>query len=372
MSDQENLTNGEDQEGLSLKDAIAAVADEQLAQMEGDGEVEDAPEIEAADEAEDQDEIEEEEAEGDAEEDDSGLEEEPVEAPEHYSAEDKEIFKELPRKQAEWLVERSKMLDNRHAERMRDLSNGQREHEGIVEAFKPVEPFLTQHGLDRVTAVRRLVGAQTHLMTNAPEALALLATQYGGGNREEVVRKVAAALNVDLGSARTDGGATDEYLDPALAERVSQLDQNLNQLQGTLQTQAQAAQQQVVSQAQQQIDQFRDAVDDGGKVLHPHFERVKNTMAVFISQGISPDMEDAYNRAVMSDPELAEQAFKQRQEKSAKERDAQRKKEVAKAKKASRNVKGEKTAETVQRNKPESTKDALRATLEEWDSQHAG
>ena len=56
------------------------------------------------------------------------------------------------------------------------------------------------------------------------------------------------------------------------------------------------------------IESFRNATDDSGNPLHPHFDAVFQDLMVLaqgaVNQGQKPELEDLYNRALLLHPEL--------------------------------------------------------------------
>lgn len=96
----------------------------------------------------------------------------------------------------------------------------------------------------------------------------------------------------------------DDYRLPEEIERdnkIKALEQKLNSYEN------QRLQQEQIS-VQQEVNNFVNAVDENGNLKHPHFERVKQNMALFFND-TNPDMtmEKAYERAVLLDDDLMAQ-----------------------------------------------------------------
>ena len=124
------------------------------------------------------------------------------------------------------------------------------------------------------------------------------------------------------------------------------MQQQIAQLQGTIQNQQQQAQNMQKQEVQTLIDNFQTAKDEDGNLKHPHFEAVQNQMAALVGSGQAKDIAEAYDMAVFANPstraKVLEEQAKQKEEQAKKETQQEVKAEaVQKAKKQQRvNVKG--------------------------------
>lgn len=315
-------------------------------------EAEEAPEIEAAPVEETEDEAEETEASGETEDADEGeaeeVEPEPeFEAPQHWSAEDRELFDSLDDSVKPLWLEKSKSLESGYQDKFQSLAREREElerYKGIGEVLAPYRQNLQMSGLNESQYVQQLVSTAAYLQQNPVEGLKHLARQYG----------------VDMSAFGPSEEA--EYVDPQFA----QLNQRLNEVQGSIQAQQQQAAQANIAALQQQIDDFQNAKDDQGNLLHPHFESVKAHMQGLLSSETAKDLQDAYDQAVWAAPEIRSDLLKLQQEKAAKEREAARKAEVAKAKKAGKKVKPSKADVKVESKAPAGS--WLGQLSEDWDA----
>lgn len=303
-------------------------------------EAEEAPEQEAApveeteDEAEESEEAGETEAsdeEGEAEE--AEPEPETFEAPQHWSAEDRELFDSLDDSVKPLWLEKSKSLESGYQDKFQSLAREREElerYKGIGEVLAPYRQNLQMSGLNETAYVQQLVSTAAYLQQNPVEGLKHLARQYG----------------VDMSAFVPS--EEDEYTDP----QVAQLNQRLDQIQGSIQTQQQQAALSQTAALQKQIDDFQNATDESGNPAHPHFEKVRGHMQGLLASETAKDLQDAYDQAVWAVPEIRSDLLKLQQEKAAKERDATRKAELAKAKKAGKKVKTSKADVKVESKAP--------------------
>jgi chromosome segregation ATPase len=127
----------------------------------------------------------------------------------------------------------------------------------------------------------------------------------------------------------------EDNADPAIRALRTELGQTRTELASLKQGQTQATE----SQLAQQVQAFKDAKNDTGETLHPHFDRVRTLMAPLVAGGKS--MEDAYNDVVWTVPEHRQAVEKAERAKAEKE--AKAKAEKARLEK----VKNAKRAETL-------------------------
>jgi len=211
----------------------------------------------------------------------------------------------------------------------------------------PFRDEFARAGLDDIGAVRQLLGAHKFLRESPQQAIAWLAQNYG-------INTEALAANEQ---------ADDDFADP----QVKQLRDQVSQLQGYLQTQAQQQQDAAVADTQQQITNFASVTKDDGSLAHPHFDAVRTTMGGLIQSGVAQDMDAAYEMAVYANPTLRGSLIDQQAEKvTAKQKQAEN---VRKAKRAQQaNVKGSGAPAKESLPGGSSVRDALLHTMKELQS----
>lgn len=250
-----------------------------------------------------------------------------VEAPEHWSKEDKDVFESLADDtQREWLLNKTKAVESAYDAKFKEVAEQRRQLEhldGINRIFEPYRDQLALHGTNEVQYVERLVAADKFLRTDPASAIQWLAGQYG----------------IDLPSI---GQTDDEYLDPAAAQRIAKLESEINRMKASNQSQAEAQRAASANALQAEVDRFKDEKDESGSPLHPHFEDVRAVMAGLMQSGQAAGLESAYEQAVWAMPKTREQALKAQTEAQAKAREAKRKADVEKARKV-KNIKSRST-----------------------------
>lgn len=249
-----------------------------------------------------------------------GDDEEVIQAPEHWSAEDRETFTSLPSAARQYLLKREKQYEQ-------GIQQKAEEQRAIQEAFGPYRDILKMRGVDEATAIRTWTAAQQALELDPVTGFKMLIQQF--------TPDVQEALKAELGH-REAAVRDDDYVDPEVRELRKQLRDTQQQ---NSQTNAQY-QQLRQQEALDQVRQFREATDESGKPLHPHFDKVVDDMRALLTAGTVPDLKAAYEKAVWSLPEYRDE-FAAQQRKEAEREAARRREEAAnKAKKTAKAVNG--------------------------------
>ena len=269
------------------------------------------------------------------------------EAPAHWSSDFNDTFNALPSHAQAVFLQRYKDMEGDYTRKTQEVADIRRRASALDEVMVPFRDEFARAGLDDIGAVRQLLGAHKFLRESPQQAIAWLAQNYG-------INTEALAANEQ---------ADDDFADP----QVKQLRDQVSQLQGYLQTQAQQQQDAAVADTQQQITNFASVTKDDGSLAHPHFDAVRTTMGGLIQSGVAQDMDAAYEMAVYANPELRGSLIDQQAEKvTAKQKQAEN---VRKAKRAQQaNVKGSGAPAKEALPGGSSVRDALLHTMKELQS----
>jgi hypothetical protein len=265
-----------------------------------------------------------------------------VQAPEHWPAEDRDFLAALPDDAArERVLNWRKQIERGAQQKFEESASARRLAAEITETFKPLERELALAGMTTGAAVRKLVAAEMHLRQDPAAGLEWLASQYGGragagtAQAQEVVQRIAAALKVDIGAQANGQAATPP--DPATV-RIQALEAKLAQQERSAQEAYQRQVQEAVSAADTTIRAFAEAKDASGRPAYPHFETVKSDMGRLIQaakeSGGQLSMEDAYQNAMWSRPDLREALLKAQRDDAGRKAAVASQAAVAKAKAA--------------------------------------
>lgn len=220
-----------------------------------------------------------------------------------------------------------------------EIDNGGRQwseqKRGFEETLAPVRVLAQQHGIDEREAVKRLANVEMWLRSDPKAALGAIAQAYG----------------IDFAAKPND--APQPQADPL----VTKLQTDVQNLLGIVQNRERA-------EAAGAIEAF--AKDPA----HPHFEAVKAMMGSMISSGYAADLQDAYDKAVWSDPSIRSQLIASQTASAETERRARERETAERAKRAAISVSGSSAGAGAPVPKPEyDTVDA--AARAAW-RQHAG
>lgn len=169
----------------------------------------------------------------------------------------------------------------------------------IVEAIRPFEPLLREHGIAPQQWVSQLGNAHAQLVNGSPEQklqmFAQLANDYG----------------VNLGALTGQTGYDPQF---------SQLAQELNQIKNQWSSFQSAQEQQEQVQLQNEIESFKND--------KPYFDEVRETMAGLLQSGMADDLQSAYDKAIRLNDDVFQRVSAEQAQKS----EAAQREKVAQAK----------------------------------------
>ena len=250
--------------------------------------------------------------------------------PEHWAQDQKDKFNAIPEEHREIVMDARKSLERGYQTKFEGIASIQKEHDQIVDMFKPVEAMLAANNMDRVGGIRTLFQVQQQLQNDPVSALTNLIGQHGE-NATNILQSVAQNMGVQINGPEME---VDDYMDP----QVKQIRDELAAMKQQNLAQQQIAQQQQTADLTTQIQMFAETKNSDGSLKYPHFETIKPKMGQLMQAGLSSNLEEAYNAAVGIDPELSAQRDKTRDAATAAKSETARKKSVKKAKASSRDV----------------------------------
>lgn len=269
-------------------------------------EAEDAPET-ASDDAEDEASA----TEGDdQQEEPEDSTEPPLDAPQHWSAVDKEKFGQMPREAQEWAIERDRAMTADYTAKTQELAAQRQAHEPLNRVLEQVRPNLQRAGVSDDQYISRLIDADRRLQTDPAGAIKWLAANAG----------------LDLSTLEYVGGDVPDPQIAALQQRIQGLEGHLTQAEQRIQEERQA-------ETQGRIDSFAVEKDADGNLKYPHFERLRNSMGQLIQAGTASDLSDAYDKAIRLDDGLYREALEAERKKVAAAEDKRRKEALEKGRK---------------------------------------
>lgn len=238
---------------------------------------------------------------------------EEVAPPATWTAETKEMFSGLDPAIQQEVLKREKDF----ATGIQKNSEAAKSNEAYEQVIAPYKAMIAAEGGTPQRAVADLLNTAYQLRTGTPE------------QKAQLILSLANQFGADL-SQTSPQEETDEYTDPD----IQKLNQRLDTLQQTTQSQIQANQNQQIQSMQQQINDFRTETNEDGTLKHEHFEKVAPHMSALLTNNLVKDMEQAYNESLKLVPELHETMVQQKVKESEAARVAKETDAAEKAKKA--------------------------------------
>ena len=235
-----------------------------------------------------------------------------LEAPKNWSDDVKKVFNTLPAESQEFMIKRDKEMTSDYTKKTQDLAEQRKNIEALDKVLQPARQNIQATGIGEAEYISRLLNADQALRTNPKMALRQLAQGYG----------------INLSSLEDE---SESWNDPD--PQYAQLMQQNQQIMAELNQFKQQNMQSTVAQTEQTVEQFSTKTDAEGKLIHPHFDKVRVKMGNLIDAGEAKGLDDAYAKAVRLDDDLYAEALKASQLSIKKQEDSKRKKAVEKARK---------------------------------------
>ena len=142
------------------------------------------------------------------------------------------------------------------------------------------------------------------------------------------LRYLAQGYGINLPSENNESESWDEP-DP----QIAQLQKQLQEVKGELNQFRQHNVQSARNETENHIKSFSEQKDDEGKLVHPHFEKLRVKMGNLIDTGEAKDLKEAYTKSIRLDDDLYKETLKTQRTQAKKEEDKKRKAAVEKARK---------------------------------------
>lgn len=274
----------------------------------------------------------------------------PLSAPKHWPEADKQAFAKLPKEAQEIILRKSKDLEGGFTRKSQELSDKAKYADtvrGILD--EPTRQQIHSAGTDEVGYFRYLHSLQQKA-TQDPVGYVKFAMQNLGVKPEHLgITQTTPSQQPQPGQAANE----DELLKLLADPKVAQLETELAQIKSIISREQQAKVQaqnadrhNAVQTLQATIRSVREALDDHGQLMYPHFDTVQPHMAALMENDPElsklPDgaekLQKAYDMAVWARPDLRESLIKTATQKeieqTRKKQEAQRAKKVTSVKPA--------------------------------------
>ena len=335
--DMSAVAAGDEQEDTSSKDEAAEVAeqdqDSELELQEADGE------LEADDDSKDQD---------NDEEQDQDQDDDKLAAPQNWSSRDKEVFGKQPREVQEWLLEKNRQFQTDYQAKTKEIAPLREIGKNFETLASQDASYAHEYG-DAAGYIKAVANTELILRHGTPQ------------QKAQAVQEIIHKYNIPVG---TQAGDAEQY--PQADQHVQALKLEVEQLKRQSYQSEAARQQAGISQAAQTIESFAHEKDEYGRLKRPYFPEVESDMAalaqVWKSQGRQIDLNQLYESAVYSRPDLRESVLKSQNSKALRKKasDAER------AKKAGSSISGKGTAKPDEPVIPRTPEDAVAQAFKDF------
>ena len=233
-------------------------------------------------------------------------------APKNWSDDVKKVFDTLPQESQEFMIKRDKEMTSDYTKKTQDLAEQRKNIEALDKVLQPARQTIHATGISEPEYISRLLNADNALRTNPKMALRQLAQGYG----------------IDLSTMNEESESWNDP-DPQYAQLLQQNQHIMSELNQFKQQNMQST----IAQTEQTVEQFSAKTGADGKLMHPHFDKVRVKMGNLIDAGEAKGLDDAYTKAVRLDDDLYEEAIKASRLSVKRQEDSKRKAAVDKARK---------------------------------------
>lgn len=185
-----------------------------------------------------------------------------------------ERFKTLDRETQKFLLDTTVNWQRGYNEKFQQIAEKRKELEALEQAIEPIKPLAENAGI-------------------APsEAVAMISNHLQNIARDP--KQGAVALLHELGIDPAElTGVEIKQPDPLTQQALEEARIARQQVEQLQQANLSAQEQQLV----RQIEEFAQAADEQGNLLHPDFEQLQPTMAQILEAGLAQDLDTAYRMA---------------------------------------------------------------------------
>jgi hypothetical protein len=203
---------------------------------------------------------------------DPAVNDEWLDAPNSYTNEYKENFKDLPQNWRKYLTEREKQVEKGFS----DFGNKINNYRFSDNIFNARQERLAKAGFNKAQDYFEYLTAIDDALDKDPTS---------------AVRAIAEAYGINF------NGNNSQPQDGAIQRQLSEMQELLKSQQNYIQSQQRQS-------ADKQVLDFTNAKDDNGNLKHPYLNDVREQMVEFLNKGICQDLEKAYDLAVYANPEV--------------------------------------------------------------------
>lgn len=277
---------------------------------------------------------------------------EPVEPPDRWTEEQKQEFAALDPAVQRLLLSRNKGLEASYTKKMMEVAQERQRFQGIEQALAPHRQSWSGTGWSDAQALQNIMGYWQHAQKDPLGFVQRFAEERG----IDLASHFAPSTDEILAYLNASGGVDQEgnplpvqqpAVHPDVRRQMQAYEQRINQLQQAVQQQqgylSHAEQQRMAQEratAQRQLEEFVTATDENGRPKHEYYEELKPEMIRLMEAGISATLDEAYERALWSNPQMRQRQIESRESALRREQERREQQEAEKARRASASVVG--------------------------------
>lgn len=235
-----------------------------------------------------------------------------------------------------------------------DYSRGVSQHrqayervKALDEAVSPYREIMRQNGMDEAQAIKKLLDVQYALTMGAPQ------------QRMELINGIIADYQLPVRLAAQNAQGEWQLIDAA--QRAAPQPQQPQQRQPDPRDIVREELQR--HEITRQLSDFVNAKDASGNPLHPHYEAVKDDMALILESGRAEDLQGAYDKAIRLHDDIWQAHQRASAEADAARKAADAKAKVARARSSAVSVVSSPPSGTMGSNEDKSLSEQLRDNL---------
>lgn len=205
--------------------------------------------------------------------------------------------------------------NKRYTQHQQEFADYRKNIDPVYGVLQPLESQYRLQGMSLQQGVAQLVEGAKFVASDPDQAFPYFAGQYKPRDPTSAVLGIAKAWGVDLGQLTQE----QPWVDPTVQALLTPLQRELAEVRQFTEQQRQAQEQQAFHARQQQqnaivekLESLEQQKDESGNLRFPHLASVFDDIALLANTGRFKTIEDAYDHAVMMNPELAQGVIAER------------------------------------------------------------
>lgn len=199
--------------------------------------------------------------------------------------------------------------NKRYTQHQQEFSDYRKNIDPVYSVLQPLEQNYRLQGMSLQQGVSQLVEGAKFVATDPDQAFPYFAGMYRPRNPADAVMGIAQAWGVDLGNLAQE----QPYVDPTYQALLAPLQKKLDEVtQFTEQQRHAQTQEQVRARQHQQqlivdkLKELEEQKDEAGNLRFAHLNTVFPDIELLANTGRFKTIEEAYDHAVMMNPELSQ------------------------------------------------------------------